>query len=220
MTGDALIESDPLEYFDACFRQAHVGIGRATVAVLGRVGAGKSTLVNGVFGEELAAVAETARGGHSRAARSPGARPRARLEEAERVGMKGVPPQKPGRAEGTRGVSGAGLARFRFGSRFQAGERLNRTPGRVTRDPDATRPALGAISDRQTDRMLPPAVRASPRASRFLFRRFPGVSSGTSFGHHAEASGLTSGANTQKLQWVAEGKGFEPSRHPEAPNGF
>jgi predicted GTPase len=48
--------SDPLAYFEACFRQSEAGLGRVTVAVLGRVGAGKSTLVNAVFGESVAAV--------------------------------------------------------------------------------------------------------------------------------------------------------------------
>ena len=55
MTGDSVQRSEPLAFFDACLRQAQEGLGRATVAVLGRTGAGKSTLVNGVFGERVAA---------------------------------------------------------------------------------------------------------------------------------------------------------------------
>jgi hypothetical protein len=47
--------SDPLSYFDACFRAADAALGRVTVAVLGRTGAGKSTLINAVFGGEVAA---------------------------------------------------------------------------------------------------------------------------------------------------------------------
>ncbi len=46
--------SDPLTYFDACFRAADAALGRVTVGVLGRTGAGKSTLINAVFGEDVA----------------------------------------------------------------------------------------------------------------------------------------------------------------------
>ena len=48
--------SNPLDYFESCIAQSRSGLGRATVAVLGRAGAGKSTLINAVFG---AGVAET-----------------------------------------------------------------------------------------------------------------------------------------------------------------
>jgi predicted GTPase len=47
---------DPLDFFESCLAQSRAGLGRATVAVLGRAGAGKSTLINAVFG---AGVAET-----------------------------------------------------------------------------------------------------------------------------------------------------------------
>lgn len=48
--------SNPLDYFESCIAQSRSGLGRATVAVIGRAGAGKSTLINAVFG---AGVAET-----------------------------------------------------------------------------------------------------------------------------------------------------------------
>ena len=47
--------STPLDYFEACLREGRSGLGQATVAVLGRTGAGKSTLVNAIFGEQVAA---------------------------------------------------------------------------------------------------------------------------------------------------------------------
>jgi predicted GTPase len=46
--------STPLDYFLACLREGRSGLGQATVAVLGRTGAGKSTLVNAIFGEQVA----------------------------------------------------------------------------------------------------------------------------------------------------------------------
>lgn len=53
MTQD-LDVSDPLAYFEACLRASRQAVGSVGVAVLGRTGAGKSTLVNAVFGAELA----------------------------------------------------------------------------------------------------------------------------------------------------------------------
>ena len=47
--------STPLDFFEACLRQSTVGLGRVTVAILGRTGAGKSTLINAVFGQDVAA---------------------------------------------------------------------------------------------------------------------------------------------------------------------
>lgn len=46
---------DPLTYFKTCLERSRTDLGRTTVAVLGRTGAGKSTLVNGVFGDAVAA---------------------------------------------------------------------------------------------------------------------------------------------------------------------
>lgn len=47
--------SDALSFFEAWLNQAKADLGRVTIAVVGKAGVGKSTLINAVFGEGLAA---------------------------------------------------------------------------------------------------------------------------------------------------------------------
>ena len=47
--------SGPQEAFEAAFADAEVKIGRFNLAVFGKTGVGKSTLVNAIFGESVAA---------------------------------------------------------------------------------------------------------------------------------------------------------------------